>query len=92
MLKETWRESLDKTEVNIKYLLDVNPSCAILHNVLLNQGENDLNCLHGLIDKHNLDDFRDENLGEEVYNDVQNVPLQHHGDELRRQLASFLGS
>ena len=81
MLKETWREILDKTELNVKYLLDVITTCAILYNALSNQGKNNVDCLHSLIDNDGFD-FGGKDLGKKVYNDVQNASLQHHGEEL----------
>jgi hypothetical protein len=35
ILKQTWRELLHKTELEVMYMPDVSTSCAILHNLFL---------------------------------------------------------
>jgi hypothetical protein len=62
-----------------------------LYNALSNQGENDVDRLHSLIDNDGFDSG-DKGLSKKNYNDMQNVSLQHHSEELCQELASFFGS
>jgi hypothetical protein len=45
ILKQSWRELLQKTELQVTYLPDVITCCAILHNLLLGQTSDDVNRL-----------------------------------------------
>jgi hypothetical protein len=49
ILKQTWRELLNKTELEVTYLPDVITACAILHNLLLGQTTEDVDRLLGVL-------------------------------------------
>jgi hypothetical protein len=50
ILKQTWRELLHKTELEVTYLPDVITACAILHNLLLGQTTADVERLLGILE------------------------------------------
>ena len=96
ILKETWRELLTKTELNVVYLPDVITACAILHNILRRQGDEDLHAMAALVDNEGLHGDSDGALEAEVY-DACDDSLPHRinriqGEGLRRSLANYLGS
>ena len=78
------------------YLPDVIMACAILHNILRRQGDEDLHAMPTLVDNEGLDGDSDGALEAEVY-DAFDDPLPHminriQGEGLRRSLANYLGS
>jgi hypothetical protein len=96
ILKETWRELLTKTKLNVVYLPNVITACAILHNILRRQGNEDLHAMATLVDNEGLDGDSDGALEAEVY-DAYDDSLPHRinciqGEGLRRSLANYLGS
>lgn len=49
ILKQTFQELLNKTDLNIAFVLDVITACYILHNMLLRQSAQDVERLLNLL-------------------------------------------
>jgi len=49
ILKQTFQELLNKTDLNIAFVLDVITACCILHNMLLRQSAQDVERLLNLL-------------------------------------------
>jgi hypothetical protein len=50
ILKQTWRELLNKTNLDVTYLPDVITACMLLHNLLLGQHTSDVQRLLGVLE------------------------------------------
>lgn len=95
ILKETWREFLGKIELNIVYLPYIITACAILHNMLRRQADEDLEAMGAMMDNNGPDDV-DGYLDGEVYDACDDLlpqmTIRNHGESLRRSLGTYLGS
>jgi hypothetical protein len=94
ILKQTFRELLVKSKLDVVFLLDVITCCAILHNILLGQSHEEVEQL--------MEVLREERLHGEVTDDeedpvghdpqeVQNGPAMV-GAELRIRLSVYLAT
>jgi hypothetical protein len=95
ILKQTWRELLQKTELEVTYLPNVITACALLHNFLLRQASDDVNRLLGVL--------RAEGWREDTEDDDRNVVVDQGGKdvevrqrplgvELQQSLGLYLGA
>jgi hypothetical protein len=60
ILKMTWRELLGKSELNVFYMPDVITACAILHNILRKQANQDLEALGAMVNNGGVEDADDD--------------------------------
>jgi hypothetical protein len=93
ILKQSWRELLQKTELQVTYLPDVITCCAILHNLLLGQTSDDVNRLLSVLQAEgwNEECTDDEHAG--VGDDVlENVDGRERprGAQLQHALGLYL--
>ena len=97
ILKMTWRELLGKSELNVVYMPDVITACAILHNILRKQANEDLEALGAMVDNGGVEDADEDTYSDtETYNVCDDEGPQSRitidGEDLRHFLASYLGS
>ena len=97
ILKMTWRELLGKSELNVVYMPDVITACAILHNILRKQANEDLEALGAMVNNGGVEEGDDDaNSDTEFYNVCDDEGPQsrvtNDGEDLRHRLASYLGS
>jgi hypothetical protein len=93
ILKQTWRELLNKTELEVTYLSDVITACTILHNFLLGQTIEDVERLLGVLKAEGWqEDSNDANQNGVVEDGPDYVKLEErpHGMELQRALGLYL--
>ena len=97
ILKTTWRELLGKSELNVVYMADVITACAILHNILRKQANEDLEALCAMVNNGGVED-----ANEDAYSDTESYSVDddegpqsrstNDGEDLRHRLGSYLGS
>ena len=97
ILKTTWRELLGKSELNVVYMPDVITACAILHNILRKQANEDLEALDAMVNNGGVEDDDDDaqsdmEICHENDDGGNQSGITNDGEDLRRSLASYLGS
>jgi hypothetical protein len=95
ILKQTWRELLLKTELEVTYLPDVITACALLHNLLLGQSSNDVERLLGVLQAEGWrEESEDEDPNGVVVEAVEDVHVweRPQGADLQQSLALYLGA
>jgi len=92
ILKQSFRELLDKSDLHITFMPDVILCCAILHNVLLRQSHEEVEELLQILRLEGLDgDIVDEDgppadAGEDILNNMATVL----GSQKRAQIGVYL--
>jgi hypothetical protein len=94
ILKMTWRELLGKSELNVVYMPDVITACAILHNILRKQANEDLEALGAMVNNGGVEDADDNAYSDNEVCDDEGPQsrITNDGEDLRRCLGSYLGS
>jgi hypothetical protein len=94
ILKMTWRELLGKSELNVVYMPDVITACAILHNILRKQANEDLEALGAMVNNGGVEDADDDAYSDNEVCDDEGPQsrITNDGEDLRRCLGSYLGS
>ena len=97
ILKSTWRELLGKSELNVVYMPDVITACAILHNILRKQANEDLEAMGAMVNNGGVEETDDEaysdtEIDNVVEDEIPHSRITNDGEDLRHCLASYLGS
>ena len=92
ILKQTFRELLVKSDLDVVFLPDVITCCAILHNMLLGQSHGDVERLFQILRIGGLeeDEAEEAALNVETAEGVQDECILREGTEKRQQLGVFL--
>jgi hypothetical protein len=94
ILKQTFRELLVKSDLDVVFLPDVITCCAILHNVLLGQSHEEVEQLLHVLRREGLEGEVIEDEGEPTENErpeAEAAPAVA-GTELRSRLAMYLAA
>lgn len=92
ILKQTFKELLQKSQLHVTFMPDVILSCAILHNVLLGQSAEDVDELLQVLRREGLEgEVVDEDGGAaDAANQTGDDVVSEGGAEVRRNLAVYL--
>jgi hypothetical protein len=93
ILKQTWRELLNKTVLDVIYLPDVITACAILHNLLLGQTSDDVDRLLGVLQVEGWTQESNEEDPHGVVDDgIENFEVgeRPRGSDLQHSLGLYL--
>jgi hypothetical protein len=92
ILKQTFRELLVKSQLHVTFLPDVIICCAILHNVLLGQSQDQVEQLLHILRTEGFDgEVVDDDGGEEEGANAQADDVRYPGGaEVRQELGLFL--
>jgi hypothetical protein len=92
ILKQTFRELLVKSELDVVFLPDVITCCAILHNVLLGQSHDEVEQLLQILRREGLEGDVTDDDGEPAANDPKEVEngLAMAATELRSRLSVYI--
>lgn len=91
ILKQTFRELLLKSHLNVAFLLDLITACAILHNILLRQSHKEVEQLPQILRTKGLDgEVLDDNTKPQEAGEIIRDVATTLGTEIRTQLGVFL--
>jgi len=62
ILKQTFQELLHKTKLAVSFVPDVSMTCALLHNMLLRQSSEDVQCLLNLLRTEGFEENTDDEI------------------------------
>ena len=91
-MKQTFKELLTKSDLNVAFFPDVILACAILHNVLLGQSHEEVENLLQVLRTEGLEgEVLDDDEGdEEVVDRIREYPAPPVATEKRSELSLFL--
>jgi hypothetical protein len=94
ILKQSWYELLNKTELEVTYLPDVFLCCSILHNLLLGQSSGDVERLLGVLAAEGWEEDCSTDKAHGIDHGLGDFELRERpqGQELQRSLGIFLGA
>jgi hypothetical protein len=96
VLKCTWRELLQESSLSTDIMPDVVAACAILHNMILDDKDVNIDLLMQHVADGIREDFDDNNDGVPPHQRHQGLPVRLHGEcgveQMRQRLQRHLGA